>query len=98
MQAGRLATTAEYPDGSSARVSPQCHPRQFDFYGGAWDRVGIQKMVGSMFSPVIGTLDFGLSAALSAPLYSPLYSPLSLPWPAAFGIGSPGQTAACSEQ
>ena len=61
-----------------------------DFYGGAWDRVGFQKMVGSMFSPVIGTLDFGLSAALSSPLY--------LPWPAPFGIGSPGQTAACSEQ
>jgi len=57
-----------------------------DFYRGAWDRVGFQKMVGSMFSPVIGTLDGGLSAALS------------LPWSAAFGIGSPRQTAGCSEQ
>jgi len=62
-----------------------------DFYGGAWDKVGFQKMVGSMFSPVIGTLDGGLSAALSAPLY-PL---LSLPWLAAYEIARPGGTDGC---
>jgi hypothetical protein len=60
-----------------------------DFYGGVWDRIGFQKMVGSMFSPVIGTLGGGLSAAL--------YAPLSLPQLAAFEIARPGGTDGCGD-